>query len=589
MTDDLLIVLVGIVTCFVIFLNTKRHKVLLPYGLSGIYLLGIISSIAFNNMLLADLLALTILPTIIVLYLSLRNHVDLTGRITTNSLILTLAGLFMAIEISSLATWLAYPISPSRIYDGPWWYSAHLEAQLFYAFGLLAPPMTALLIFSYGTKPAVDSIREWLSEKSQHHTRNNTHYPVTSRHDFPPFSSLLTRTTSSLETLKTKKASITILIGSLSLAVFFSAYPYLPSINNNFQNLSVDTPYYVNQINIIHNEGLFSENGPFEFANERALSILVFYALVSIVNQPPEYAIPLMPIFLGMFSVVASYFLARYVFGKKSVAAAIITLITALSMQFVVGIYGGFFSNMLAFSIAFASILFLLRYLDRKKWLDFAIFSVTLFAVLLTHVYTWIFLVGTIVIATAIFLIVHRKDESRKEKLRLYLPIILLVSLGTLSLFAIGSMVRGTSGLDFITNLLETSISSDYFAERWFNFNYTFRAYLGGFLTNPVMTLLALIWALGADYKSRFNVIILSSIFIASFFFFFGDTVTQSRVLYNIPSHIPAAIVLARILTGRYLGFLPFLTRSVLVSLAIIHFGNYALRSLANMNPIQPL
>jgi hypothetical protein len=375
---------------------------------------------------------------------------------------------------------------------------------------------------------------------------------------------------------------------SISLVILFSLYPYLASINRDFSIVSVDSTYYINQIDNIKNGGLFSKDGPFSFSSERALSVLFFYGIAAVMpSVPTNVIVAYLPIFLGSFLVFSSYLLIRYGANTKENNEAshfVVPLLVPFSMQFIVGIYGGFFSNMLALSFMLLTLLFYLRFLRSSKMLDLGLFVAMMFMTLFGHVYTWVFLIATLVVSTVILAIAKRKTERKKPHIFLLLSIAITVAV----LISVSSFVTGKSGLDYINGVINTNTGQNFLETRWFSINTTFRFYLGGFLANSVLMGLAMIWAFKANYKNHFNAVILASIFIFSAFFFLGDEVTQSRIFFNIPLFIPAAIVLSNFITGKYLTSLDSRTRITIVVLIFLYLGNYALRSLANFYLIEP-
>jgi hypothetical protein len=375
---------------------------------------------------------------------------------------------------------------------------------------------------------------------------------------------------------------------SISLIILFSLYPYVASINKDFFTVSVDSGYYVNQINNIKNNGVFSKNGPFSFSSERALSVLLFYGIAAVMpDVPTDVVVAYLPIFLGSFLVFSAYLLIRYGSNSKQnlpTSHFIAPLLVPFSMQFIVGIYGGYFSNMLAISFMLLTLLFYLRFLRSSKMLDLGLFLAMMFMTLFSHVYTWVFLVATLVISTTILAIVKRKTEKKKPHILLISSIAITLAV----LLALSSTLTGKSGLDYINGVINTNTGQNFLDSRWFNINNTFRFYLGGFLANTMLMGLAMVWAFKANYKNHFNAVILASIFIFSAFFFLGDEVTQSRIFFNIPLFIPAAIVLSNFITGKYFSSLDSRTRSLIVVLIFLYLGNYALRSLANFYLIVP-
>lgn len=562
LTDDVLIVILGIISSIILF--SSKRKIL--YLFIGTYAILMAIALALGNSVISVAVALSIFPSLTVVYFALKSRLQLPSRITRSALIITIASIFLAIELVSILTWIAYPISPSKIYSQWYWYGADIDAELFYIFGLLSPALMALNVFSYGIRPGFESLRQYYNQKIKQRIQSQRDYFL--QEESRPLFAV------------TKKNTIAVLGICVVLIILLTVYPYLPSINKGFQVVSVDTPYYLNQITAIQKGGLFAENGPFSFANERLLSILVFYGITALTGQPPVYVMSMAPILLNSMLVFSVYFIVRYALGKHHIAVLVAPVLTVFSTQFIVGIYGGFFSNMLALPLLVISLLFYLRFIDSKRSWNLAVFAVTLVATLLMHVYTWAFLVGVIALASGIYFAIHRKEQGTIKKL---IPIALILVGNLVVLFAVASLVRGNSGVEFISNLVSSSISPDYFATRWFNLNFVFRIYLGGFLTNSVLIILALVWAIRANYRSTFNIVILSSMFVASIFFFIGDEVIQSRMLYNILLTIPAGILLAEIAAGSIANSLDNRTRLVIICLVILHFSNYGLRSLANM------
>lgn len=584
--DSVLATALGIMTALILF----RQRRLLSYALSGALVAAMAADIVLNNPTLASGITVSVLPLIFAVWVFARKRgegkkegEETSTRINRDSLILSLAGLFLAIGLSSLLTWIGYPAFPSRIYSSTFWAGATLEATLFYTFGLLSPFLAVLLFFSYAFRPSFSSLVAAFAKRKTNATTTTT-AAASSTLTMPakPSSSSSSAFSAPARGIAGISRARLFLIISSIIVVAIGIYPYLPTVNPDALQVSVDAPYYINQINVIRNEGLFSPNGPFGFANERALSILVFYGIAQVTQQSAASIISYLPAFLGLLSVLSVYKLVRHVFGPSHPVVLYAPLLTAFSHQFVVGIYGGFFSNMLALPLLFAAILFFLRYSESKRKLDLSVFVMVTLSVLLIHIYTWVFLAATLVIAIGILTFTGNKDAGKIRTLRQYAPILAVLGMTIVIMLAIASQVRSTSGLSFLVNLTSSSVGQDFFATRWFNLNYMFRVYLGGFLTNSAAIFLALVWAFKADYRNRFEAVLLSSTFLLSFFFFFGDPVAQSRIFYDLPLQIPVAMMLGGLATGSILGSLNPWTRSALIVLVLVHFANYALRSMAN-------
>ncbi|MEM3159485.1 MAG: hypothetical protein QXJ74_01750 [Nitrososphaera sp.] len=556
LADDLLIVAIGICAAAVIFYRTR----LFLYAVAGAYGAGIAAALASASQVAGDALAVSILPAIIALYFVFRNKTAGQGLFTTRSLVLSTTLMLLAIEAGALVTWVMYPAFASKIYSTQFWYVADLEAKLFYALGLLSVHTMLLLLFSFGVKPSVTSIRLWWQKR---------------------FGSEETGETDELGwILASKKWTLVFLVACSLIVTGLSVYPYLPSINKEFQILSVDATYYTRQIDFARERGVFAEGGILDQQNDRIFSLLVFYALAAAINQPTYQIVAFLPVLLGISMVVSVFFFMRYAAGPKP-ATLIAPVLTAFSTQFVVGVYAGFFSNMMAIAISFIAMLFYLKYHDTGRWINFGFLALAFSMILLTHIYTWIFMAGTLAVASAISIFTADRERSRHEKIKRHVPLFLLVGSNAMLVLVI-ALATQVSGAAHLSDILATSIGQDFISARWQNINYTFNVYLGGFLTNTVLIGLALFWTLRANYNSRFNILVMSSIFISSFVFFLGDTVAQSRILLNIPLQIPAAMVVAGILGGTLGGKLDRHTRVLVAFLIIVHLANYAIRALAN-------
>jgi hypothetical protein len=110
----------------------------------------------------------------------------------------------------------------------------------------------------------------------------------------------------------------------------------------------------------------------------------------------------------------------------------------------------------------------------------------------------------------------------------------------------------------------------------------TLGSYVGGFLSNPALFLLALVWIVRSKI-SGLNVLMLSMIFMMSIPVAIGSVEFQTRVLYNTPIHIAA--VMALMWTGGVLGRQSedkSLQKLLIVGVIFV-MATYALRAMANL------
>ncbi|GEM_PF-3392513 len=612
-TDDILLVIFGMIVAVILFYRKSNPIMFAVTGyLAALFTAGYL----LNQPIIEDVAALSALPVNSILYAYLKRKIKRESgteddfleqkhqfRITKATLFLACVGLLGIIDIYSVITWLAYPANPSSIYkDETWWFGAHLEEKLFYAVGMASPVLITILTFSFGIKYGFDYLVT-LAYRRKHKSIPASETTETSqpRLETDPATASEPEDDTMLKPTWwftkdhgqeqkhytiSKKATFAILLGSCLLVILFTIYPYIPSINPNSQSLSVDSGFYVNQILALKTHGVHPVL-LLEETSDRAFSVLIFYAVETALNQPTGDVVQFLPILGGLLTVFSVYFLMRYVAGRKSLVTLLAPLLTAFSFQFIVGFYGGLFSNMLAIPVALTAVLFYLRFLDSRRVRDFGLFFLLLTAVLVIHVYTWLFFAGALIISSIIFALTGRYDASRGQSIKRYAPVFGVIAFQIIALVSFALVLKGHSALDYLESLASSSVSPSNYADRWANLNFAFHVYMGGFMTNSVMILLALYWAITADRNKRFNVILLVCISLAAFPFFLGNTETQSRFLYMVPLQIPAAIVLSNIATGKTLGFLGNNSRMFVVAMILLHFADYGLRSLANFYLIQ--
>ena len=331
------------------------------------------------------------------------------------------------------------------------------------------------------------------------------------------------------------------------LSVAITLIPHLPTINRDNQRIGVDTDYYVNWVN-----ALMHSNNVQDFirqafviqgnAGERPLTLIFLFTIVKVVNADPFYILEHVPIILGPALVLVVYFLTRELTSNNDITSLLAAFLTAVSSQILIGIYAGFYANWFALIIGYLSFMFLIKFLKRPNTLNLILYSLLMVFLVFTHAYTW----SILAIVMSIFLVVQLKLNCyHKRSVTLLLLVILSsVIIDIARIFVTGSTSSGIEQ-DIIKARGGASLSQ--FALRWNNLNYTVNTYVGGQFSNFIIFMLGLYWLF------RFNLYQSSSIFLVVFLsigiipLLFGNWVIQTRILYNIPFQIPAAIALTYI------------------------------------------
>jgi hypothetical protein len=160
---------------------------------------------------------------------------------------------------------------------------------------------------------------------------------------------------------------------------------------------------------------------------------------------------------------------------------------------------------------------------------------------LFTHVYTWSVLASVVIIFLAVMFKLNYYPKTS-------IILVLLVVLSSVAIDIARMMITGSaSGIDQDVQKAVRGAGLGQFSLRWSNLLRSTYSYLGGQFSNFIILGLGLYWLL------RSNLHDLSSIFLMVFLsvglipLLFGNFLIQTRVLYEIPFQIPAAIALTDI------------------------------------------
>ncbi|HEY8139626.1 MAG TPA: hypothetical protein VIE86_00920 [Nitrososphaera sp.] len=373
--------------------------------------------------------------------------------------------------------------------------------------------------------------------------------------------------------------------------------------------ISVDERHYLRwleELELLRQQGassgeiisaVFAVNG-----GDRPLSVLFMLFLADVTGLPGATIVRFLPVILAPALVASSYLLVRLVRpavlvgtiqGRKSIVASTVAVAAAMSPQIVVGLYAGILANWLALIPALFSIVVAVKISEHAKskdldWRKLSASAAVLFALLaltnLFHVYTWGYLVLALGLFAVISFVVMRKSASVDRRVLLKVSVILgsVIVASVAADYAKSSFLSVTSGLSQESILAGNTLSPTNFLSRWEALDFTFSSYVGGFLSNPVIMALALLWVFRSSYQKAFDRLLLSMIFLLAVPILFGSSDIQARVFYVVPLFIPALLSLNSLRQNNNGTF--FLAMFTLaISMAV-----YALRAIANMDLVLP-
>ena len=514
--------------------------------------------------------------------------------------------IIVILEIGALARWTTYPLYPTEIYGDPSWRFAELESALFHSLGLLSPFLVVLIGFSFFYKWFILDVLKKIGRT----IRGDNNLPGKTE----PVSSERTKT-NRIDTTNTarweysdggaeseapvvatyapKSSSITvrnvhwmILSAALIIAPLLAMYPHLPGINPEGSGVSTDEQYYVNWMSKLRAEsGTWSDVVANSFTinkGDRPLTLLLILAISNLTGSPDLLVVRYLPAALAPLIVLANYLLLRYSLKSKDdmkikVYASIGAIFAVFSPQIVVGEYAGFLANWIALVMVYFALYFLIRGWETNNRNhaihSFGILFVLLLLIMLTHLYTWTHFLAVMLLFGGMSFVFARKSVAA-PKIKILL---LLIVVGTMfpmdyaksSYFSTPAATASDSAI--ATNIMPQDTNT-----RWDRLFFTMSSYVGGFLSNPALLLLAVIWMLKADLSKGLERLLISMFFISALPIAVGSVEFQTRVLYNIPFQIPALLAL-------YGTKFRSRTSLILLIAIVLSFATYAVSAMANL------
>jgi hypothetical protein len=344
----------------------------------------------------------------------------------------------------------------------------------------------------------------------------------------------------------------------LSLLVLFSIslalIPQLPAVNKDNQQIGSDSDSYEEWITSLRQaettkqffETALSKLG---LHGDRSLALIFLFSLTSVTGAPALDTIEYLPIILGPALVLVIYFLTRELTTNET-ASLFAASLTALGyFQVSMGIYAGFYANWIALLLGYSSLIFFFRFLRKSSSISPLIFFILLLAALFSHALTW----SVISIVMGLFLVISlfRKTYPRKRIIVLLLLIAFTVAIDvvkTISLESIGS----AGGVELTLSLAQANIGLKDLGSVWSILVDATQEHFGGIFCNFIILGLIIYWFIRSNLSVDYNTFIVVFLMIGIPSLFLGDWIVQSRVFYNIPFQIPAAIALTYLSAQRY-------------------------------------
>ena len=334
------------------------------------------------------------------------------------------------------------------------------------------------------------------------------------------------------------KTKILCLLLFMLISLTIALIPHQAAVNHDNQQVGSDSIDYVVMINTLaqsnNSQEFIQKAFAINYSADRIVSSLFLYTISKITPADTAYTVDHMPIILGPALVLAVFFLTRELTSNDT-TSLLASFLTAVSFQTLIGIYAGLYANWIALIIGYLSFVFLIKFLKASSRRNLAIYSGLVMLLVFSHVYTW----TIFALFSGIFLgMVYKLNSYRKKSI----AILLIVILSSVAVDVARSTLTGTSGGIESDAGLASKAGISQVSSLWSNLTDTTRGYAGALFGNFIIFSLGIYWLLRSNSRE------LSSIFILIFFamailpLLFGNDVIQSRMLYDIPFQIPAAI-----------------------------------------------
>jgi hypothetical protein len=369
--------------------------------------------------------------------------------------------------------------------------------------------------------------------------------------------------------LKTQ-TKIGFLVLAMILSVVLVLIPQHPLINKDNQQIGADTDSYVTWIGQLAESKNVSDVVYQAFVSQgnngdRPLSLIFLFLVYQVAggNNLSE-VVEHFPMILGPGIVLAFYFLTLELTRNEKIAL-IAAFFGGLSLHTLIGIYGGLYANWLGLIVGYISIAFLFRYLRSGRLSDIVVFSILLIGVLFTHVYTWTILAAVSGIFLVVMLLVviwnnynrkkNQKRDSNNDNISnhftkrrvIWLLVAILLSIAV-DITRV-ALTNSSGGVGEDIELAGTNFGPEQFNMRWRILIATAHESFGGVFSNFIILILGLFWVLKSNMREPSTVFIMIFLSVGLLPLYIGSWTLQTRVFYDIPFEIPAAIALYYIST----------------------------------------
>jgi len=362
---------------------------------------------------------------------------------------------------------------------------------------------------------------------------------------------------------------VALLVLSVFLGVAAALYPYSPAVNPKGRDVGVDIPHYVKAAEVVEQDlsQAFDVMG-----GSRPVIFLLIYGFQRLIGSNASTAVKFLPVILNPLMIATASFLAYEAFRDEGIAGWT-AFFTACGYQVTVGMYSYFLTNMLALSLVFLSLGFLFRSLRRGCDLSLILAVIPGILLVFTHPWTFDQYVATTILTIIVSFYRTRKEDGGYEKIKrsiLYIAILGLSDIFKMLLFhGFGAISASSTAVSMISSL----------PEFWLDSIFGFRLLYGGTISVVVLVGLAVLGVYLNKLVKFPNIYFTVFPAVTSLLFLIGDETIKSRLLYNVPIGLFAAIGMSSLSRRRFNDNF----KKCFILFVISNSTVYLFRSLANL------
>jgi hypothetical protein len=356
---------------------------------------------------------------------------------------------------------------------------------------------------------------------------------------------------------------------SLAASILLAFVPYRPDLNPNGTLVGVDSPLYVTWIiQLLARPAAQALQYAFVggLDGSRPLLLVVLYMVASL-GLSPSQVIDYLPMILAPLLAWSTYAFVRFGQGSASFAA-LTALFTPLSFFLPVGLWGGYYANMLALVFAYLFLTLLLLFSKSPSATKYCTMFALSIALFLTHPWTWVLMVTTcLVFALSLW---------RETHLLIHLKSIAGIVIAGVALDVLKSTIFATPTVaaDLATKLPTSGQASSFWVNLVDGLLYTHSGLLGSWIILGV----GLFACFALRFKDWFERLVLLWVAVASIPFLILDSYNQTRIVYDLP--IPVLMATALLFFLPAIGTRYIRWPVIVIVLIIVTCANYALQGI---------